>query len=77
MWSASRSGRFSSGKETPTTTWTGDSVGPAASLDILEKGGIVWTLPGIETRTVQPVAQLVYGRSYYRLLTANKFHETA
>jgi hypothetical protein len=46
-WSASCPGRFTQGEIAPVSHWTGDWVGPRASLDAVEKRNI-FPLPGIE-----------------------------
>jgi hypothetical protein len=46
-WSASRPGRFTPGKRTPSTLWIGGLVGPRNGLDDVEKRKFL-TVPGLE-----------------------------
>jgi hypothetical protein len=61
-WSASRLGRFTSGKEPPVPIGTGGWVDPRAGLDDVEKRKFL-TLPGHELR---PLGRPARSQSLYR-----------
>jgi hypothetical protein len=64
-WSASRSGRFTSGERAPSTYWIGGWVGPRTGLDDIEKRKFL-ALPGLELRPLGPPVrnQSLYRQSY-------------
>jgi hypothetical protein len=63
-WSASRTGRFTSGEKAPGTYWIGGWVDPRAGLDDVEKRKYL-TLPGLELR---PLGRPARSQSLHRLL---------
>jgi hypothetical protein len=61
-WSASHLGRFIPEERTPVTHWIGDSVGPKARLEAVERRKI-FRLPGLELR---PLGYPDRSQSLYR-----------
>jgi hypothetical protein len=66
-WSASRPGRFTPGKKTPITHWTGGWVGPTTGLDDVEKRKFL-TVPGLELR---PLGRPARSPSLYGLRSSS------
>jgi hypothetical protein len=62
-WSASRSGRFTSGERSPSTQWIGGWVGPGASVGDLEKKTFLILL----VLELLPLGHLAHSQSLYRL----------
>jgi hypothetical protein len=66
-WSASRTGRFTSGERAPSIRWIGGWVDPRVGLDDTEKR-IFLNLPGLELRP--PVVRPVTSRHTYYAIPA-------
>jgi len=71
-WSASQSGRFTSGERTPSTHWIGGWVGSRSCLDVVKKRNSE-SLLGLEKRIIQPLAQS-YATELYRLSEFGRRH---
>jgi hypothetical protein len=65
-WSASRTGRFTSGEGIPRTVWIGGCLGPRAVLDAVVKRKKITALAGDRTPVVQPVAYTQKWANIYR-----------